>query len=71
MWSYASVWCIGAKSKDWRRHLPSQEELAVLRDLCQVELQFREAFPMAGEEACWVRHLMQWVVSILLNHYLQ
>jgi hypothetical protein len=30
-------------------HLPSQEEPPVLRDLCQVELQLREAFLVAGE----------------------
>jgi hypothetical protein len=34
--------------------VPQEEEPPVLRDLCQVELQLREAIPLPGEEAGWV-----------------
>ena len=41
----------GAESQDRRCDLPPQEEPAVLRDLGQVELQLREALPVARQEA--------------------
>jgi hypothetical protein len=44
----------GAKSKDGSGHFPPKEKPPVLRDICQVQLQLREAVPLAGEEACWV-----------------
>src|ERR1700722_9284289 len=46
---------VGAKSEDWVGDIPSQEEPPVLRDLSQVQLQLREALPVACKEACWVR----------------
>ena len=36
--------------------VPQEEEPAVLRDFCEVELQLREAVPVPGEEAGRVRN---------------
>lgn len=45
---------LGAKSQDKPSHVPPEEEHPVLRDLCEVKLQLREAIPLAREEACRV-----------------
>jgi hypothetical protein len=44
----------GAKSENWSCDLSPEKEPSVLRDLREIELQFREAFPVAGQEARWV-----------------
>lgn len=42
----------GAQSQDRCSHIPPKEESPVLRALRQVQLQFREAFPVACSQAC-------------------
>lgn len=49
--------CLGAKSQDFQRHLPQEEEPPVLRDLGEVELQLRKTIPVVGQEIDWVRNL--------------
>jgi hypothetical protein len=46
--------CIGAQSKDRGCDVPPQEKSPILRDIRKVELQFWEAFPLAGKEIGWV-----------------
>lgn len=48
---------VGAESKDHRGHFPQEEEPTVLRDQCEVKLQFRETVPVVGKEASRVCYL--------------
>ena len=47
---------VGAESEDRPGYIPPEEEHPVLRNLGEVELQLREALPLARQEARWVRY---------------
>ena len=69
VWEYTNCamwkqgWCEEQAGEGQASYLPQEEEFAVLWDISKEQLQFWEAFPLLGSEACWVIVVLQYIVS--------
>lgn len=57
----------GTESQDWSGDIPPQEKSSILRDLREIQLQFRETLPLAGKEVSWVCRVRFLIVRNLIS----